>query len=34
MMEIAEKIRDKAGLNGVVEAEEFTDADEEPIELD
>jgi recombination protein RecA len=34
MMEIAEKIRDKAGLNGVVEAEEFSEADEEPIELD
>lgn len=34
MMEIAEKIRDKAGLNGAVEAEAFTEADEEPIELD
>jgi len=34
MMEIAEKIRDKAGLNGVVEVEEFSEADEAPIELD
>ena len=33
MMEISERIRKQAGLDGEVEVE-FTDADEEPIELD